>query len=626
MPGIDRRGFARLAGLGAVGAVGSAVGSGTAARAGVPLADPVRAPGPGPRRARSWDTCVSVARDLLLVGEDGSDLKLRYLKVLIDDGLPRTRSPKRVLVVGAGISGLVAATLLKRAGHRVTVIEANGDRIGGRIKTFRSGFADRSQYAEAGAMRIPDFHPLTLALIDRLGIPRRLFFNVDVRPGDAPTGPVPPVVYTPRQGPVWRSGPSRGEFTAPARADRTWIRVNGISQRRDEYARDPRRINASFGLDDRRTAGRILDDALDPVRDHFSVVRGSGRVDKPLPELIEGWARVLQEFDDHSMNRFLRERAGLSDAAIDCIGTLENLTSRLPLSFMHTFLTRSLVNPSATYWEMAGGSWQLPYRLRPGLGRDIRMDRRATRIEQTARGVRVETVTETGSTESVSRPQGRAETFEGDVAIITVPFSALRHVEIAPALPYPKRRAIIELHYDSATKVLLEFRRRWWEFDERDWRRELGSRYRPGTASRTMGGGSVTDNANRFVYFPSHPVPGSEGGVVLASYAWADDASRWDSMHDTERYGHALRGLQEVYGERIAEFYTGHGRTQSWLRNRYAFGEAAVFTPGQMTEIHPAIATPAGRLHFAGEHTSLKHSWIEGALESAVRTALEVHA
>lgn len=625
MPGMNRRGFARLAGLGAVGAVGSAVEPAVAAA--VSLADPAPArTGRQPRDGRRWDTCTRVARDLLLVGEDGSDLKLEYLKVLIDEGLPRTRTPKKILVVGAGIAGLVAATLLKRAGHRVTVIEANGNRIGGRIKTFETGFADRLQYAEAGAMRIPDFHPLTLALIDKLGISRRLFYNVDIRPGDAATGPTPPVLYTPRRGPVWRSGPSRGEFTAPERANHTLIRVNGITQRRDEYARNPREINASFGLRDARTAGKILDDALDPVRDYFSVVRGSQRVDKPLPQLIEGWARVLYDFDDYSMNRFLREHARLSDAAIDAIGTLENLTSRLPLSFMHTFLTRSLVNPSATYWEMEGGSRQLPYRLARGLRGDIRMDRRAVRIQHTARGVRVETVTETGSTESASRPQGRGETFEGDLAIITIPFSALRHVEIAPALPYPKRRAVIELHYDSATKVLLEFRRRWWEFDERDWRRELGSRYRPGPASHVTGGGSVTDNANRFVYFPSHPVRGSEGGVVLASYAWADDASRWDSMDDAERYGHALRGLQEVHGERISEFYTGHGRTQSWLRNRYAFGEAAVFTPGQMTEIHPAITAPVGRLHFAGEHTSLKHSWIEGALESAVRTALEANA
>ncbi|WP_248958681.1 flavin monoamine oxidase family protein [Sphaerisporangium perillae] len=622
MTTIDRRGFARLAGFGAVGSLVGAVPAAPATAAAAPLHT---APG---RAARTpgWDTCLEVARDLLLVGEDGSDLKLRYLRVLIDKGLPKTRSPKKVLIVGAGISGLVAATLLKQAGHQVTVIEANGNRIGGRIKTFQTGFADPAQYAEAGAMRIPGFHPLTLALIDKLGIPRRPFYNVDVRPGAEASGPTPPVVYTSRGGHVWRSGPAKGEFRAPRRLNHTWIRVNGISQRRDEYAADPRRINASFGLKDRRTTAQILDDALDPVRDHFSVTRGGRRVDKPLPDLIRGWARVLREFDGYSMHRFLTEHAGLSDAAIDAIGTVENLTSRLPLAFMHTFLTRSLVNPSATYWEMAGGSRLLPYRLEPGLREEIRMDRRAVRISTSGGGVRIETVSEKGSDESSSAPQTPTETFHGDVAIITIPFPALRHVEIAPAMSYAKRRAVIELHYDSATKVLLEFRKRWWEWDEDEWKRELGPRYRPGPATHVTGGGSVADNANRFTYYPSHRVQGSEGGVVLASYVWSDDASRWDSMDDAERYGYALRGLREVHGDRITEFYTGRGQTQSWLRNRYAFGEAAVFLPGQMTEIHPAIAVPEGPLHFAGEHTSLKHAWIEGSLESAVRAALEVNA
>ncbi len=615
MAGINRRGFAKLAGLGAVGAVASpALGTAPASAASAPY------------RGDRWRTCLHVARDLLLVDRDGTDLKHRYLEVLIDKGLPKARSPKKVLIVGAGISGLVAATLLKQAGHDVTVIEANGNRIGGRIKTFQTGFKDRLQYAEAGAMRIPDFHPLTLALIDKLGITRRPFYNVDVRPGAKPSGPIPPVVYTARDGKVWRNGPSKGDFTAPERMNHTFIHVNGITQRRDEYAKNPRKINASFGLDDDRTAAKILDEALDPVRDYISIEKSSGRVDKPLPELIRGWARVLYDFDGYSMNRYLTEYAKLSDEAIDAIGTLENLTSRLPLSFMHTFLTRSLVNPAVTYWELAGGTRVLPYKLEPALHGEIRMDRRAVRIETSGQGVRIATVSETGSTESESAPQVRRETFEGDIAIITVPFSALRHVEIAPALSYAKRRSVIELHYDSATKVLLEFSKRWWEFSEEDWKRELGDRYRPGPVTHVAGGGSVCDNANRFIYFPSHPVQGSVGGVVLASYSWADDATRWDSMDDDERYGYALRGLQEVHGDRVAEFYTGHGQTQSWLRNRYAFGEAAVFTPGQMTEIHPAIARPEGPLHFAGEHTSLKHSWIEGALESAVRVALEVNA
>lgn len=38
------------------------------------------------------------------------------------------------------------------------------------------------------------------------------------------------------------------------------------------------------------------------------------------------------------------------------------------------------------------------------------------------------------------------------------------------------------------------------------------------------------------------------------------------------------------------------------------------------------IPLAEGALHFAGEHTSLKHSWIEGALESGVRVALKVTA
>jgi monoamine oxidase len=33
---------------------------------------------------------------------------------------------------------------------------------------------------------------------------------------------------------------------------------------------------------------------------------------------------------------------------------------------------------------------------------------------------------------------------------------------------------------------------------------------------------------------------------------------------------------------------------------------------------------PEGRIHFAGEHTSLDHRWIEGAVESAIRTATEI--
>ncbi|MCT2586908.1 flavin monoamine oxidase family protein [Actinophytocola gossypii] len=629
---------------------------------GIAAAAPVRLPGrtgTAERDDERWRTCQRLARELLLVGPDGEDLKLQYLKILIDNGLPKTSRPKDVLVVGAGIAGLVSALLLKRAGHRVTVVEANGNRIGGRIKTFRRGpgnsttpFTDPAQYAEAGAMRLPDFHPMTLALIDRLGLRRRLFYNVDVKPGTGSTGSVPPVVYRSFTGEEWRNGPDRPDFRAPEQALRTWIDTNGQQVRRAEYARDPEPINRGFGIPGDQalaSAGALLDAALDPVRDYYSTSTPDGRVNKPMAEWLEGWARVIYDFDHHSMGSFLTGHLGLDERTVDAIGTLENLTSRSPLSFIHSFLTRSLVDSRATYWEIEGGTARLPYALVDELGDDLRMNRRMTRLDywtperdgesphvrRDGPRVWVETVSESGGTDAVSGTPGETEIFTADVAVVTVPFTALRHVEVTPLFSYGKRRAVIELHYDSATKVLLEFTKRWWEFDEDDWRRELEA-IKPGLyqhylaldkkpAAETVGGGSVTDNPNRFMYFPSHPVPGSDGGVVLASYSWAADASRWDSLYDDERYAYALRGMQSVYGKRIEAFYTGRGHTQSWLRNRYALGEAAVFTPRQFTELHPSITTAEGPVHFAGEHTSLKHSWIEGALESAVRVALEVN-
>src|SRR5437016_7797674 len=55
----------------------------------------------------------------------------------------------KVLVVGAGLSGLVAATELQAAGHDVVVTEAR-DRVGGRVFTLREGFAG-GQFADIGA-------------------------------------------------------------------------------------------------------------------------------------------------------------------------------------------------------------------------------------------------------------------------------------------------------------------------------------------------------------------------------------------------------------------------------------------------------------------------------------------
>jgi len=94
---------------------------------------------------------------------------------LVKPALPSSASPiiikgppKKVLILGAGMAGLVAAYELTQLGHQVTVLEAR-NRPGGRCHTIREPFSD-GLFAEAGAARIPDDHDLTLRYAKQLDV------------------------------------------------------------------------------------------------------------------------------------------------------------------------------------------------------------------------------------------------------------------------------------------------------------------------------------------------------------------------------------------------------------------------------------------------------------------------
>ena len=85
------------------------------------------------------------------------------------------RGPARkVLILGAGMAGLVAAYELTKLGHDVTILEAR-TRPGGRVHTLREPFSD-GLYAEAGAARIPDNHDLTLKYVKEFALELEPFY------------------------------------------------------------------------------------------------------------------------------------------------------------------------------------------------------------------------------------------------------------------------------------------------------------------------------------------------------------------------------------------------------------------------------------------------------------------
>lgn len=105
--------------------------------------------------------------------------------------LPRASGSPSVVILGAGIAGLVAAFELQRAGYRVTVLEA-ADRIGGRVWTIRGGdrvvqtgrpeqrvaFAPGLHF-DAGAARIPSTHRVMLGYARRFGVAMETFVNTN---------------------------------------------------------------------------------------------------------------------------------------------------------------------------------------------------------------------------------------------------------------------------------------------------------------------------------------------------------------------------------------------------------------------------------------------------------------
>src|SRR5260370_19447276 len=111
-----------------------------------------------------------------------------YKGPILLDGDPKGAS---VLILGAGLAGMVAAYELRKAGYRIQVLEYN-DRAGGRCWTLRGGDSytelggatqncqfDRGLYFNPGPWRIPYHHRGLLDYCKRLGVVLEPFIQLN---------------------------------------------------------------------------------------------------------------------------------------------------------------------------------------------------------------------------------------------------------------------------------------------------------------------------------------------------------------------------------------------------------------------------------------------------------------
>jgi monoamine oxidase len=81
--------------------------------------------------------------------------------------------------------------------------------------------------------------------------------------------------------------------------------------------------------------------------------------------------------------------------------------------------------------------------------------------------------------------------------------------------------------------------------------------------------------------------------------------------------------MAQIHPQIVDEFEVG--ASWMWHDDEFAGGAFALFDPGQQSLLYNDIIKPEGRIHFAGEHASLAHAWLQGAIESGLRAAVEIH-
>lgn len=258
---------------------------------------------------------------------------------------PEPATTGRVVVMGAGLSGLTAALALRAKGWEVVVLEAR-DRVGGRVHTLYHPFTD-GLHVEAGGESIDDNHVQIQALA------RHYHLALAQRPADKLNDAA-----------VYRGG-RRSVLQAVSAADPGAL------------------------------AGYVaFSDAL---------IGMAGDLDPAHPELApkaELWDR--QSLQDFAATQPLDANAELLVQS-DYRGNYNAQFDQVSLLFVlqQSVVDEALPESGVETMRIAAGNSALPEAMARDLGTAVRLDSPVTKIEQHSWGVRVNAGSGTGATTTV---------------------------------------------------------------------------------------------------------------------------------------------------------------------------------------------------------------------------------
>ncbi|XP_059211161.1 L-amino-acid oxidase-like [Centropristis striata] len=422
-------------------------------------------------------------------------------------------------------------------------IVESSGRVGGRVETYRN--EEEGWYAELGAMRIPSSHLIVRWFAQELGVKLNKFVMEDIN---------------------------------------TFYFVHGLRKRTYAVKANPDILKYKLPRSERKkSADDLFQRALQKVKDEVEA---------------HGCKAALRKYDHYSVKEYLKEEGGLSPEAVRMIGDLLNEQSLMHLALTEMIYIQSDVSDKTSYSEVTGGTDLLTKAFLTVLDVPILLDSKVKRISQSDNGVIVSY--QTGS-------HSPWTDISADIVLVTTTAKAALFMDFHPPLSIRKMEVLRGVHYESSTKIILTFSKKFWEED--------GIR----------GGKSITDRPSRYIYYPSHSFPANQTiGVLLASYTWSDDSLLFLGASDEDLKEMALKDLVKIHGERVRSLCTGVV-VKRWSEDPHSLGAFALFTPYQHLEYSKELFRSEGRVHFAGEHTAFPHAWIETSMKSAIRAAANIN-
>lgn len=483
----------------------------------------------------------------------------------------------KVVILGGGIAGLVAAYELRALGYECTVLETR-QRPGGRNWTVRGGDKvtfldgttqtcswDEGHYQNFGPARLPSIHHTMLGYCQKLGVPLEVEVNM---------------------------------------------------------------TRSAFLQNDNANGGKpvVLRQAENDTRGHVSELLSKsinqGALDQELSkedrDRILSFLRSYGPLDDAGKYGG-SDRAGYAETAGagDQVGVLSqpiDLHTLLDEDFWQGMLFDEQFDMQATMFQPVGGMDRIPYAFAKTLGDVVKYGAPVTEIRKTPKGVKVGYMS-----------SGSAKAIEADYCICALPLTILKRTPNDFSAPYKK--VIDECTYASAYKIAWESRRFW----EQDYNIYGGLEFvNVGCSPIWFPSAGLFTPRGVLVSGYTDESRSSFGELTMAQ-KFEESRKSIERLHPG--HGNELEKPMYVSWGKIPhnegswirsygpgqERYPGFGLTRQTGQAQSAEAARTRTNPGYETLIEPD-----GPIIFAGDHVSHIVAWQEGAALSALRAVRQV--